>query len=681
MGIPVKYSTVSVEKTIKSNSVVFGVDPSDYGPTSSTGFYAGVDPPPSGYTIYIVGGPSGINARCAENDNDAILIAREYGGTNINTIEDAIVYFITGSTGTTIVNMTYPNIVTSGLTVNLDPRSTTSYPRKGTILRDLSGYGNNATLVNNPVWSSEYDGIIITNNTDNSVMNMGKDLIGLAHNIHYDLNYSIEMWVNIITMGHFKFLYGAYNGSTLQRGGSIWLSNGSGGYINHTFHFSNSLFIGGVGQPDILNCQGLWKQWVITSEDSYYYKFYLNGKLKGSSTYNWRDSANREDVTSTNNYGFGGETVSGSVIDAKYGPCRIYNRTLSNSEILQNYYAIAISDDIVTNGLSHYLDAGNFYSYISGSTIFQDLSGNHLNGTLTGTTSFNTANSGSFAFDGSSQILIPNLTPFSGTQPHTYCAWVKPSNLALQYNWIINNGSDSQGDSIIIRYKNVAYFYSGGAAVVSGTQEMTAGYWYYIVVVKYGTADVDLYLDGEFDINRTSSASFSAVNTNPQLGSWYNNVHPFYGNLAITQIYNRALSSAEILQNYNATMSRFYGSELLTNGTFDTSTGWSLAESSIISGGTLNVSTTSNSQCIHAVSITYQRWYRIEFDMVSYTSGTPFMSLGVGESAMISSPSVLGRKIMYAQAGNYDSNLRVYGGIQNVGGISSYDNISIREVL
>ena len=40
------------------------------------------------------------------------------------------------------------NIVTSGLVLNLDAGNTASYPGTGTTWTDLSGNGNNGTLVN-----------------------------------------------------------------------------------------------------------------------------------------------------------------------------------------------------------------------------------------------------------------------------------------------------------------------------------------------------------------------------------------------------------------------------------------------------------------------------------------------------------------------------------------------------
>jgi hypothetical protein len=58
-----------------------------------------------------------------------------------------------------------PNIVTDGLVLALDAANTKSYPGSGTVWKDLSGNGNNGTLINGPTFdtgnlgSIEFDGV------------------------------------------------------------------------------------------------------------------------------------------------------------------------------------------------------------------------------------------------------------------------------------------------------------------------------------------------------------------------------------------------------------------------------------------------------------------------------------------------------------------------------------------
>jgi hypothetical protein len=54
-----------------------------------------------------------------------------------------------------------PNIITDGLVMYLDAANPKSYPGSGTTWGDLSGNGNNATLVNGPTFDSENSGSIL----------------------------------------------------------------------------------------------------------------------------------------------------------------------------------------------------------------------------------------------------------------------------------------------------------------------------------------------------------------------------------------------------------------------------------------------------------------------------------------------------------------------------------------
>jgi hypothetical protein len=62
-----------------------------------------------------------------------------------------------------------PSIVTSGLQVYLDAANVKSYPGSGTSWLDLTGNGNNFTLVNSPTWSSANGGVFETNGTTSAI--------------------------------------------------------------------------------------------------------------------------------------------------------------------------------------------------------------------------------------------------------------------------------------------------------------------------------------------------------------------------------------------------------------------------------------------------------------------------------------------------------------------------------
>ena len=73
--------------------------------------------------------------------------------------------------------------------------------------------------------------------------------------------------------------------------------------------------------------------------------------------------------------------------------------------------AFSYSPKIVTDGLVLYLDAGNPYSYVSGSTNWNDLSRSMLSGSLVNGPTYNTGSLGSIVFDGvNDRVDLSNAT-------------------------------------------------------------------------------------------------------------------------------------------------------------------------------------------------------------------------------------------------------------------------------
>jgi hypothetical protein len=74
-------TTAIAGATVKGSFSYFSGSTKDLGPTSSTGFYAGIDAPEGGYVVYQIGGPSGWNARVATGTTQLNSILISIGGT------------------------------------------------------------------------------------------------------------------------------------------------------------------------------------------------------------------------------------------------------------------------------------------------------------------------------------------------------------------------------------------------------------------------------------------------------------------------------------------------------------------------------------------------------------------------------------------------------------------------
>lgn len=114
------------------------------------------------------------------------------------------------------------------------------------------------------------------------------------------------------------------------------------------------------------------------------------------------------------------------------------------------------------------------------------------------------------------------------------------------------------------------------------------------------------------------------------------------------------------------------GGELLT-GT------WGF--SSLISGNSalMNFASTTNGAAAMPVAMTAGKLYKVSFEIVSYTSGAPYIALGQGPIITIASPSSLGFRELLVPAGSVDSYFRIYSGQVGVGGTYSIKNIKLTE--
>lgn len=206
---------------------------------------------------------------------------------------------------------------------------------------------------------------------------------------------------------------------------------------------------------------------------------------------------------------------------------------------------------IVTDGLVLSLDAGNNKSYQSGSTTWFDRSGNGNNGTLTNGPTFSSQNQGSIVFDGVNDYVLVGNQPSLSLTTFTLAAWIRTTTST---NQIILGKSH-----LTSYYMNTANggfsLWTAGSTLGSVNIGLNDGNWHYVVATMVGTLK-SLYADGRF-ITSNNGTIPTIDNAILYIGlSASVNIH-FNGNIAQTQIYNRALTPQEILQNYNATKSRF----------------------------------------------------------------------------------------------------------------------------
>jgi len=227
--------------------------------------------------------------------------------------------------------------------------------------------------------------------------------------------------------------------------------------------------------------------------------------------------------------------------------------------------SVAGGPDLIQDGLVLCLDAANTKSYPGSGTSWVDLSGNGNNGTLTNGPTFNSANGGGIAFDGTDDHIAGSAFTGLGSSNRTADVWFQIRSLPASSIWkrvftlAADNGS-TDAPALVFSYSNTLSLltagfggnpYNGYVGI-----NFTLSTWINLTATITGN-NISAYKNGILFGSATNSG---AVGANPilYLGR-YNNHYGQYADTIISsvRIYNKALSASEILQNYNATKGRF----------------------------------------------------------------------------------------------------------------------------
>jgi hypothetical protein len=228
--------------------------------------------------------------------------------------------------------------------------------------------------------------------------------------------------------------------------------------------------------------------------------------------------------------------------------------------------AFNYSPKIVTDGLVLYMDAANSKSYVSGSTTWNDISRGGNNGTLVNGPTFNTGSGGNIVFDGVNDY-VSTLYFGNDTGNYTFSVWYNP--LSFVNTNPLNRGRDGSGNgwSLLLgsdnssgnRYRAGVVKTDGGTVgyMTYSTNPMILNQWVQLTGIWISGNSINLYVNGVF--NSSVSVLGTVLRTSTDgwiLGSITTTLYSKQ-QIAQTSIYNRALSQQEVLQNYNATKTRF----------------------------------------------------------------------------------------------------------------------------
>lgn len=216
---------------------------------------------------------------------------------------------------------------------------------------------------------------------------------------------------------------------------------------------------------------------------------------------------------------------------------------------------------IVSNGLQLHLDAGNPSSYVGSGTTVNDLSSNGYTSTLVSNVGYSTNGGGTFTYDGTTGYIDTNQS--LAFNSFTVGAWFKTSAAGIK---MILSKETSLGNPwnyrIWLNGGQLIADIAQGATQSSLTSPLTSyndNSWYNVMFARDDN-NWYLYVNGSQVATKVDNLTGTITNSQEVwIGSseYLGGSYQYNGSIAQILIYNRVLSSSEILQNYNCHSSRY----------------------------------------------------------------------------------------------------------------------------
>jgi hypothetical protein len=197
-----------------------------------------------------------------------------------------------------------------------------------------------------------------------------------------------------------------------------------------------------------------------------------------------------------------------------------------------------------------------------------DFSGRNNFGTAVNGPTYSSANGGSLSFDGSDKYVNVGSLGSQFTN-FTVEIWFKSDSVTnyrnpIDCNFLIENGSYSNLGPRLEQNSsgNLGWLVGSGSNVYTGIDVVPSGLdvskYHYTAITKSSSTLFTTYYNG----NAVTTTNFSnwtgsMLNVNIGRGFSLDSERKFNGKIPSVKIYNRALTAAEVTQNFNATRSRY----------------------------------------------------------------------------------------------------------------------------
>jgi len=437
----------------------------------------------------------------------------------------------------------------NGLILRYVIGDTNSYSGSNTLI-DLQS-NSNATLLNGPTYSINgylnFDGV-----NDYVMTNTSLDSLFSGTSPNKSEITSFFIWV-----------YPQDNGVILTEQGITTLNGG--------WHDSQIEMVSGSLKLGMWNGSGITSITSSTQTPLYNWYYvgvvyngstligYVNGQSVGSITF---DRAAPYNFSSGLHYGIAAADFTsqgdGTYAKMKFGDFHVYNKALSQQQILNNYN-FTKSDYIHAGSMSIWIDANDPESFSGG--LISDLSGNGYTHSLVATSStiygFKSFNCTSTS---NNYIRVNGTGPILPTSGYTYVAWGRITNDSSTWRTLYRSAPNDHSLLVEIGTDRLGFYDNDTNAFRYSGYDVTPIEEKWVQYSVVGDSSSSIFYINDVQVG---SASYGAGgNRHDYFGALDGQPFGYVGNM---MLYNKKLTQAQIKQNYDALKNVYKNGDFVTN--------------------------------------------------------------------------------------------------------------------
>jgi hypothetical protein len=439
-----------------------------------------------------------------------------------------------------------PKIVTDGLVLNLDPANVKSYPA------NQDPFVNNVSLMldfNQDFTDKSINSSTVVSNGSAAISSIqskfgnysgsftnSNSYLQIANSSLFNLtssNFTIEAWVYPTTSSGDRVIVAKNQGSYLT-GYEWWFGINNNNTVAFTFTDSNTTFYS-AGTVTTVSANTWTHIAAVRSGNTV--TVYINGVSSAT---------------------VGAQTVKTTASDVSIA------RDLETAGG-GRYYTGYIDDLRITKAARYTANFTPPAAPLSLPGRLTDLTQGKNNQTLNGSPVYSSSNGGIMTFNGTTAYTIgARPTSLVNGGQITIALWAKWTTVGTTIPAIqalVDNNHNSLPRGFIIQDrpdlgKVLTFSVIPNGNGVASTIIVGDGTWHHIVCTNNGTNSI-MYIDGKYNNSGAEAGGISSVQPDITIGKWQGGTRYLNGSVANVLFYNRALTAAEVFQNYNATKGRF----------------------------------------------------------------------------------------------------------------------------